>query len=295
MILKLQHKYLIHTPAKLNFYLYIVQKRKDGFHNLNMDMHPISLFDQITFSPADDGQFLFHSNLEETSENNFIQNNLVIRAMHLLEDYCKVKFSIHISLRKSIPVSAGLGGGSGNAAGTLVFLNKQFKLGISKKELTKMSLHLGSDVPFFINPKSVLVEGKGELLTKTSKPKNIYLLLLYPQIHINTKIAYQNCTISGNTQTFNYSKNNLKNIGVDSNDFWKWILKQYPEILEAKKMLLTTNPLCVGLSGSGSTLFGIFDNQQQRDDAWTTLNAWLDWDFYPCEILNQHLYNPVIL
>ncbi len=149
MPLHLTKKVVVQTPAKINFYLYIQGKRADGYHDLLLDLVPVSLYDTIEFQTSNTDQLKLSTHLGNLPQ----EENLVVKAVRLLEAHLNESFYLNIRLIKRIPSGAGLGGGSGNAAGTLVTLNKVLGLDLCQDDLLKMAMKLGADVPFFVRPR----------------------------------------------------------------------------------------------------------------------------------------------
>lgn len=277
----------IRTPAKINFYLFIQSKRTDGYHELIMDLVPISLFDCITFSPTNSKSLVFSSNIPEVEK----ESNLIVKAIRLLEKECGKKIAVKIDLTKSIPSGAGLGGGSGNAAGTLVVINKLFGLNIPDQTLQQLALKLGADIPFFLNPKPSLAKGIGERLTALQKFDPIHIILVYPGFPIATKKAYSVCHKSGRKELLsNYSLSEFKDLQPDVNDFWLPLKEIYPQLKVCQETILNQGAIFSGLSGSGSTIFGIFPDKATRDKAFSSLGNCQDWSVFKCKTLPAFCY-----
>ena len=280
-------EHAIDTPAKINFSLNILKRRADGYHELLMDIVPISLFDRIVFTPTRT------EGIEATSPDMPIrwEDNLVCKAIRLLEKESDRKFAMRVRLDKTIPVGAGLGGGSGNAAGTLVALNRLFDLGFSVDGLKKLASKLGADVPFFIAPAPAIAEGIGDRLRKLPPLRTMQLLILYPGFSIATPEAYSQCTVSGRTDRFNdYSIGGFRHHSVDGNDFWPTLKNRYPELVRARNALLAQKAVAAGLSGSGSALYALFPDANSRDRAYRCLCPHPKWQLFPCQTLSSHTY-----
>ena len=152
---------VVKSPAKINIGLNIINKRNDGFHDLETIFYPINLFDEIRFTKSD--KFSFSSNDENLNKE---KTNLIIKAKESLEKHFNLQFPVKVFLDKHIPIGAGLGGGSSNAASTLLALTKLFNLELDSETVGRLALNLGSDVPFFINPVPSFAESRGEVLYK---------------------------------------------------------------------------------------------------------------------------------
>jgi len=221
-------KIVVNSPAKINLGLNIVGKRNDGFHNLETIFYPLKLTDKIHISKSED--FIFRTNNHSLSSE---ASNLIITAKDLLEDAANKKLICNIYLEKNIPIGAGLGGGSSNAAVTLKTLNKLFNLNLSNKILLELALTLGSDVPFFLNPVPSFATSRGEILNEIPLKLKGYLLLVNPGIHISTKWAFKNCIPKNNEMNV---ERIIKEVNLDegfsdllTNDFEEIVFAEYPE------------------------------------------------------------------
>lgn len=250
-----------------------------------MDLIPISLFDSISIKETEGRGIGFSSNMDNVPQ----EDNLVVKAIRSLEKEAERKFSLNVRLEKRIPSGAGLGGGSGNAGGILTVLNKLYQLNISEERLKQLALEIGADVPFFINPKPSLAEGIGERLTDLQPFEPIHLLLLYPGFPISTGQAYSNCLISGRDQGIkSYAVNSFENLGPEINDFWPSLKNSYVQLVDCRQLLLNQGAIFCGMSGSGSTLFSIFEDQKSRDEALSRLHRKEHWKLFPCNTLNRY-------
>lgn len=254
-------KLVLNSPAKINFGLNIIKKREDGFHDLKTFFYPIyDLCDKITFEKSD--HFIFESNNADLVKD---PNNLIQEAHSQLENLIKKKIKVKIHLEKNIPIGAGLGGGSSNAASALLGLNEMFELNLKEEKLLETALSLGSDVPFFIKSKPAVGTSRGEILQYSEIYIDKPILIINPGIHISTKDAFSN--IKPKKSEFNY-KYFLQNKNIDfeylkenlKNDFEHYVFSIYPEIKGIKDNLYKHNALFTLMSGTGSTIFGIFDD-----------------------------------
>lgn len=268
------NKLVLNAPAKINIGLNIISKREDGFHNLETFFYPIyDLHDKIIFESS--ANYIFDSD-----NNDLIRDpdNLITKAHTLVEQYINRKLPIKITLGKFIPIGAGMGGGSSDAAATLIGLNEFFELNISYDDLIKMGLELGSDVPFFIKCKPAVGRSRGEILTHIEKYITNPILIINPGIHISTKEAFSN--IKPQLPKFNYKyfedipEINLTYLSSNIvNDFENYIFKKYPVINELKLEMIDSGAIFSSMSGTGSTVYGIFNN---IEDAKKTLNKFPD-------------------
>jgi 4-diphosphocytidyl-2-C-methyl-D-erythritol kinase len=238
------------APAKLNLFLYINSQRTDGYHNLQTVFDFINLYDNLCFSVNSIGKISCISNNKTIN----IEDNLVTRAAKLLRKYVKKpQLGVQIDLTKNIPIGAGLGGGSSDAATTLLALNKLWKLSLSKEILMSIGLKLGADVPIFIYGKPAWAEGIGEKLTPFKIPKRYYLLI-YPNVHVATAKIFSDINLTRNSPII--QKNTLENIDL-FNDCKKIVCKHYLEINQA--LLWLNNYTTAYLTGTGSAIFGVFN------------------------------------
>ncbi|MBC8312173.1 MAG: 4-(cytidine 5'-diphospho)-2-C-methyl-D-erythritol kinase [Candidatus Marinimicrobia bacterium] len=251
------------SHAKINLGLTVVNKREDGYHNIDSLFIELELHDTISFSPND--SFSLTTNFLDLPVD---ASNLVSKAYNLLLPH-KAKstpeYSIH--LEKKIPMGGGLGGGSSNAATTLKALNQLWNCGFDNKNLCKLGASLGADVPFFIEGGIQHVTGIGEILNPVEFKalSNLQFLLIVPEIHVSTEWAYKalNISLQSNKKVPKFSPLTGPVIWqLFENDFERVIRSTYPEIDEIKSQLYDCGAIYAGMSGSGSTVFGIFDNRE---------------------------------
>ena len=259
----------IKAYAKINLLLQVLEKRPDGYHNLASVMQEIGLFDLLTISKAPKGIAL------TCSEQNLTvgTDNLVYKAVLSMQaeaDRLKKPVSgLKIHIQKNIPIRAGLGGGSSDAAATLKALNKLWLLRLPDKKLIQIGAKIGSDVPFFIKGGTALAKGRGELLTPWTGIPSFRLVLIKPLLSISTAWAYKNLKISltkspKNIKIIQYSLktkrfNQLKQ--YLQNDLEAVCITKYPLILKIKHRLLAAGATITLMSGSGSTVFGLIASQ----------------------------------
>ena len=256
---------IVFPSCKINIGLYILSKRDDGYHNLATCFYPVhALSDILEIVPSDRFGFT-HSGLEISGDE---EHNLVVKAYRLLQQrhHC-AEVSIH--LHKCIPMGAGLGGGSADAAYTLALLNEVLQLGLSKEVIKEYAAELGSDCAFFVDNVPAIGEGRGEKLTPVSLPrlKGKYILLVKPDVHISTKEAYDNCRCrQENTSILQWLNLPLEKWQQTlHNDFEDTLFPKYPVLAEIKNRLLRQGAAYASLSGSGATVYGIFDRQPMVD------------------------------
>jgi len=254
---------VIFPKAKINIGLRITGKRSDSFHNLETIFYPVCLCDAIEFVVA--GNNIKKDNLVITGVlmDNDPYNNLVMRAVRKIREISDIPY-LRIHLHKAIPAGAGLGGGSSDAATMLKSLNKHFNLGIPTNELLETALSLGSDCPFFIDSNPAFAEGRGELLTPVKLlPEGFHLAIVNPGIHINTGEAFSQCKPKRPESNLRvlYDMDIPKWKDQIINDFEEPIFRKHPEIAEIKGSLYKTGAIYSSMSGSGSSVYGIFRSE----------------------------------
>jgi len=242
----------VKAPAKLNLHLQVIAKRNDGFHDLRTLFTFINLYDQLTFEKSEE-----EIQLKELEP---ISDNLVIKAADLLRKRTNCKKGVKISLQKQIPLQKGLGGGSSDAAATLLGLNKLWDLRLTHTELLNMSLELGSDVPFFIFGHTAWAEGRGEILSKIDFDEEWHLLYM-PEAEISTKKAFENLP-SKFSKPYTYEEYSSKG---GFNSFEKWARDSFEEIDEI--FIKLENIGKPKLSGTGSSVFVSFSNLEEAESA----------------------------
>lgn len=247
--------------AKINLFLNILGKREDQYHQVSTLLQSISLTDEITLAPS-------HT-IELSCDNPALQDgeNLVLKAARLLKERHRVQGGASIALAKSIPIGAGLGGGSSDAAATLVGLNKLWRLGLPFDELAAIGSDLGADVPFCLSGGTAFACGKGDLIEPLMPMPKTRILLFVPSFRISTAWAYRSLDENGRDSAAQTEQLNLIRRGVEagdwdviannlSNTFEPLVFKHHPELL-ATKSVMGASARGVGLTGSGPTLFGI--------------------------------------
>lgn len=250
---------ILYPNAKINIGLNIVEKRPDGYHNIETVFYPIGLSDILSVEPSE-SCFDYSFSSDGIAIGGDPEDNLIIKAYRLLQSEYEIP-PVDISLVKQIPFGAGLGGGSADAAFMLKALNKLFKLQISTKKLEKFAGELGADCPVFIRNKAVFASGIGNVFTPLELSlKDYFLLLVKPDIHVSTPEAYslvvpekpQNSLLELIKQPINEWRDILKN------DFEKSVFARYPEIEKIKENMYNLGAIYASMSGSGSSVYGIF-------------------------------------
>ncbi len=264
------------SPAKINIGLQILNKRKDGYHNIQSVMHPVGLCDilEINILPTADKSFLFsQSGIRFEGDQ---EDNLCLQAMELFRKETQIP-PVQMHLHKQIPVGAGLGGGSSNASTTLLGLNALADNPLSLKQLGELAAILGSDCPFFLDPQSMLMEGRGEILTPLFlSMEEIYLVLLFPEIHVSTQDAYAGVNPAiPPLQLKEIIKEPLSRWEeLIENDFEKSVFNRYPKLGSLKQELYSSGATYASLSGSGSSIYGLFNVQPSLPDGLQKYVIW---------------------
>ena len=255
---------VVFPNCKINIGLRVTQKRADGYHNIETVFYPVNWCDmlEIIENRSDETPItLTYSGIDIAGKN---EDNLIYKAWQIISAKKEVA-PIKVHLHKNIPMGAGLGGGSADAAFFINQLNEQFNLGFNEGEKVKIASQLGSDCAFFLNNKAVFGEGKGDEFSEVDLDLGkYYILLVYPGIHSNTKIAYENVVPLKPEQNL---KETLLNTDIHHwrdkifNDFESSIFKKFPEIKLLKEQLYSVGAIYASLSGSGSSVFGIFEKE----------------------------------
>ena len=273
------------APAKINWYLKILGLRADGYHEIQSLMQKISLYDTLSFTVSE--------NIELQSDAEIpVEENLVYRAAVLLKNTYQVTYGAQIRLDKNIPIGAGLGGGSSDAAAVLMGLNELWSLNRSMEDLCMIAAQLGSDVPFFLYGPLSFAYGRGEKISSCRAEKELHVLLVKPHISVSTAWVYKNYRVSGEVydgvmKGF-YSKltkkaekvNNIEHfihilenegnsILPDAvlNDLESVTVDEFPVIAEIKDKLREKGSVLTLMSGSGPTVFGVFESSRASEEA----------------------------
>lgn len=252
------------ASAKINLGLYVKRKREDGFHEIESVFHKIPIYDFVELLPAEQDEMFVH-NTEvpgDTSENICLKAVQLLRKKNLIQNH----YQIH--LLKNIPIGAGLGGGSSDATSVISLLNEVEDLNLSKQQLAELSAELGSDCPFFFENEAALVQGRGEKISPIDfSLKGYYLVLIYPNLHISTGEAYGNVDLEKTTK--NPLQLDLSPYDWQSNwrnDFELGLFEIYPVLHRIKNELIQLGAFYASMSGSGSTVYGLFRNAPTQEE-----------------------------
>ena len=252
--------------GKINLGLDVLGRRENGYHDVRMVMQTVYLYDRIIMKKSKTPGIRLETNLYYLPVN---ENNLAYQAAQMLMDEFHIEEGVSIQLDKHIPVAAGMAGGSSNAAAVLFGMNRMFSLGLSQKELMERGVKLGADVPYCIMRGTVLAEGIGEILTPLSPMPKCYVLIAKPAISVSTKMVYEKL----DSHEIEYHPDidgilaglkagDLKKVaGSMGNVLERVTVDAYPVIDQIKKMMIKEGALNAMMSGSGPTVFGIFEEK----------------------------------
>jgi len=279
---------VLHAPAKINLCLSVLAKRPDGYHEVEMVMQAVALYDEITVGLAGGG-------ITVRCDSGAIpagEGNIAYRAAREMLDLSGRQTGIAIEIKKNIPVAAGLGGGSSDAAAVLVACNRILETGLSREQLAEVGTRLGMDVPFFLYGPTALARGRGEVLTSLPSPPKFWVLLVNPGFETSTAWVYKNLSF-GLTKKGDCT--NIAGLKVSQiarslhNDLETVTSAAHPVIGEMEQSLLDTGALGVCMSGSGPTVFGMFQAEAACRAAAQVLHT-KGWRLYPAETLTGPLY-----
>lgn len=258
--------------AKINLGLDVLGKREDGYHEVRMIMQTIRMYDQLDMRKS------VEPGIHLTTNKKYIpvdENNLVWRAAKLMMDTCGIMEGVSIHLHKVIPVAAGMAGGSSDAAATLVGMNRLFHCGLSKEKLMELGVQIGADVPYCVLRGTALAEGIGEKLTVLPPMPDCWILIGKPGISVSTKYVYT--TLDLNTDTVHPDIDGMKKALEDGNLYGitermgnvlqDVTIPAYPEVERIKEQMKNLGAVNAMMSGSGPTVFGIFDNEEKAQEA----------------------------
>jgi len=261
--------------AKINLGLDVIRRREDGYHEVCMVMQTIHLYDRLDIVKNTSGQITMETNLAFLPTN---ENNLVYKAAKLLCDEFQIKDGIHVNLQKRIPVAAGMAGGSTDAAAVLYGVNKIFDLGLTTEQLMERGVKIGADVPYCLMRGTALAEGIGEKLSPLPPMVKCPILIAKPAINVSTKFVYENLKLDGikhpdiKKLVADIKEKDLYKIAADMGNVLETVtIPEYPVIAEIKDHMMIHGAVGSMMSGSGPTVFGLFDNQQAAEAAFEAM------------------------
>lgn len=253
----------IKAYAKINLALDILEKRKDSYHEINSVMQQIDLYDELTFKKSND-----------VIVQSQFKDDIILKTILKLQEIFQIEKGVTVLVKKNIPVAAGLGGGSSNAAATLKALNELWELNLSLKDLMKIGAEIGSDIPFFLTGNSCFVHGRGEITERITIPE-INLVLISPGYGVSTRDAYLELDRMKYSKTFSSLKlknaKNTKEIAANlHNDF---IHIQKDEVKQFIQELKNHGALNASITGKGPSVFGIFEDEEKAENAYNSLKG----------------------
>jgi len=255
------------APAKVNYVLDVIRRRPDGYHDLRMVMQRVNLSDEISITLADT------QDITVTCGKNGVPDgpgNIAWKAARTLLDMAGTGQGAEITIAKNIPVAAGLGGGSSDAASVLMGMNELLGLDLSDQRLMEIGVKLGADVPFFIFKKTALAEGIGEQLSAMPDMPPAWVLLVNPGVHVSTGWVYRNLQLTNRVELAKlpYFYGTIEDIcSILSNDLESVTIPAFPVIAEIKATMMRSGALGAMMSGSGPTVFGLFSDRATAEQA----------------------------
>lgn len=284
--------------AKINLGLRILGKRSDGYHDLCTIFQTISLHDTITFDEAD--ELTLTANLRYLPMD---ERNLIIKAGHRLMELTGVKRGAVVYLEKQIPSPGGLGGGSSNAAVAMLAFNKLWELGLSIEELHSIGTELGSDVPFFLYGGTAIGTGRGTEIEPINDLALENIVLVAPHVRVSTRDAFARLGVERLTSAnsadillncrFEAKQGDTSTLSL-LNDFEKRVFGAHPEIGRAKNKLLELGAAKAAMSGSGSSVYGFFDNKETRQTALKALDDEVNWRSFAVAAISRSNYREAL-
>lgn len=266
----------IRAPAKVNLFLRVIGKRSDGYHLLDTVMVPVDLYDEIKITRPRLGTVAKNC-LMVTCDDPQVPSgkaNLVYQATSLLLTKKGIHDPVRIHIRKRIPVGGGLGGGSSDAAATLLGLNRLFRLRCKRREILSLAASLGADVPFFISGRPARAKGIGEILESIPDFPRLWVVILYPGFPVSTRWVYRNLKLTKAIEntSINFSPENLGGFQhLMVNDLERVTVGRYPQIAFLKERLIQEGAAAALMAGSGSSVFGIFSAAERAKEAFLHL------------------------
>lgn len=262
--------------AKINLGLDVVRCREDGYHEVRMIMQTIHLYDRLEIKKKGSADITMETNLSFLPTN---ENNLVYKAAKLLKDEFEIKEGVHVNLKKHIPVAAGMAGGSTDAAAVLYGMNRMFGLGLSKKELMERGVKIGADVPYCLMRGTALAEGIGEDLSALPPMVKCPVLIVKPSVNVSTKFVYENLKLDDTTVhpdidalVADIKAQDLKKIAADMGNVLETVtIPNYPVIADIKQHMLEHGAINAMMSGSGPTVFGLFEKEETAQEAFIAM------------------------
>lgn len=262
--------------AKINLGLDVVRKREDGYHEVRMIMQTIHLYDQLLIEKTKERGIQITANLDFLPTD---ESNLIYKAAKLLQDTYEMKEGVSVKLQKYIPIAAGMAGGSTDAAAVLYGMNELFHLGIKRQRLMELGVKIGADVPYCLMRGTALAEGIGEKLKSLPPVPKCPVLIAKPGIGVSTKYVYENLKLDEQTKHPNIyaqldaiRKHDLRGIAAHMGNLLETVtIPKYPVIDEIKRCMMENGALVSMMSGSGPTVFGLFEEERTAQEAYSQM------------------------
>lgn len=295
-MLSREESFTLPSFAKINLSLRVLGRRSDGYHELRTIFQTITLHDRITFRALDSSKLELECDAADVPADD---SNLVLRAANLLRARFPAERGARIRLEKSIPAGGGLGGGSSNAAVALIGLARLWRIETTRDELAELGARLGADVPFFFTGGCALGTGRGTEVASLPNAPRESLLIITPRVKISTADAYKALNAPALTKEFAPVNLLISREEADFsvalptahvNDFEPVIFQQHPEIERARDALLRAGARDASLSGSGSSVFGVFESESEVERACSRLRVEEGWQVFPCATLSREDY-----
>lgn len=263
----------IKAYGKINLGIDVLRKREDGYHDVSMIMQTVDLYDSLSIEKSNLKSISLNSNSSFMPTDH---NNIVHKATDLFRQHFNITQGVNIHIEKNIPVAAGLGGGSADAAASLIALNQLFKTNASQDDLMHLGVQIGADVPFCILKGTALSEGIGEILTPLAPIPSCYILLVNPNISVSTPFVYNNLVLDHKVVHPNIAAmkeaiaiGSLKSLAKFMGNILETVtINQYPIIKNIKDRMIKEGALVSLMSGSGSTVFSIFEDKTTAKKAY---------------------------
>lgn len=261
------------APAKINWFLNVLYRRDDGYHDIVSLMQCITLNDTLMMEHSDTVEIITDAAIP-------MEDNLVYKAAMLMKEKAGIKSGVRVTLKKEIPVAAGLGGGSSDAAISIMGLGRLWNLDMTQDELVRIGRALGSDVPFFFHGPVSVIEGRGEIVSPVKVNRSYPVLLVKPPVNVSTAWAYTEFDKVSSSRKVLTKGNNVKLFSqafekgdfsllssIQRNDLDALVVRRFPAIGEIKQSLMKRGALFSAMSGSGPTVFGVFDSEEKALEA----------------------------
>ncbi len=267
----------VRAPAKINLFLKVLRKRNDGYHDIYSWFQAINLFDYLRFDRTSESGIRF--SIETDVDLPTDENNLIVKTARFLFEKFDLPGGLKIGLRKNIPVAAGLGGGSSDAAATIYAVNELFELDCSNEKMRNIGLEIGSDVPFFFSTGQAEITGRGEIIRDIPLPLDYAVILIVPNIAVATAESYRRLNLDLTSSGDGVRLPRCKEFGemaelIDSvgNDFEKATLETLTILREIRELIKNAGAAFTRMSGTGPAMFGLF-NSAPRKESWREIGG----------------------